>query len=73
MLALDFDKNTYAVFFVKDREGKTYYSDPVKNSYNSIASKDTSEYADVSKSIMNYSNALINYTKLVKQAESENG
>ena len=73
MLALDFDKNTYAVFFVKDREGKTYYSDPVKNSYNSIASKDTSEYADVSKSIMNYSNALINYTNLVKKAESEKG
>ena len=73
MLALDFDKNTYAVFFVKDSEGKTYYSDPVKNSYNSIASKDTSEYADVSKSIMNYSNALINYTNLVKKAESEKG
>ena len=73
MLALDFDKNTYAVFFVKDSEGKTYYSDPVKNSYNSIASKDTSEYADVSKSIMNYSNALINYTNLVKKAEGEKG
>ena len=77
MLALDFDKNTYAVFFVKDREGKTYYSNVIFNSYNSIVESidenNTSNEAKISKSIMNYSNALINYTKLVKQAESENG
>lgn len=77
MLALDFDKNTYAVFFVKDREGKTYYSNVVSNSYNSIVESidenDTSNEAKISKSIMNYSNALINYTNLVKKAEGENG
>lgn len=63
MLALDFDKNTYAVFFVKDSDGKCYYSNVVSNSYNSIAGQDTS---DISKSIKAYSEALINYTKLVK-------
>lgn len=77
MLALDFDKNTYAVFFVKDSEGKTYYSDVVSNSYNSIVESidenDTSNEAKISKSIMNYSNALIKYTNLVKQAEVEKG
>lgn len=76
MLALDFDKNTYAVFFVKDREGKTYYSNVIFNSYNSIVESidenNTSNEAKISKSIMNYSNALINYTNLVKQAEGEN-
>lgn len=69
MLALDFDKNTYAVFFVKDSDGKYYYSNVVSNSYNSIAEQDTSA---ISKSIMDYSKALINYTKLVKQAEGKN-
>lgn len=77
MLALDFDKNTYAVFFVKNREGKTYYSNVVSNSYNSIVESigenDTSNDAKISKSIMNYSKALINYTNLVKKAEVENG
>ena len=77
MLALDFDKNTYAVFFVKNREGKTYYSNVVSNSYNSIVESidenNTSNDAKISKSIMNYSKALINYTNLVKKAESENG
>ena len=77
MLALDFDKNTYAVFFVKNSEGKTYYSNVVSNSYNSIVKSidenNTSNDAKISKSIMNYSKALINYTNLVKKAESENG
>lgn len=72
MLALDFDKNTYAVFFVKDSDGKYYYSNVVPNSYNSIAEQDTSENAAISQAIMNYSNALINYTGLVKQAEGNN-
>ena len=76
MLALDFDKNTYAVFFVKNSEGKTYYSNVVSNSYNSIVKSidenNTSNDAKISKSIMNYSNALIKYTNLVKQAEGEN-
>lgn len=69
MLALDFDKNTYAVFFVKDSNGKYYYSNVVSNSYNSIAKNDSS---DISQAIMNYSKALINYTELVKQPEGNN-
>ena len=72
MYSTDFNKYTYAVFFVKDSDGKYYYSNIVKNSYNSIASKDTSDYADVSKSIMNYSNALIRYNDLVEKAKNNN-
>lgn len=72
MYSTDFNKYTYAVFFVKDSDGKYYYSNVVKNSYNSIASKDTSDYADVSKSIMNYSNALIRYNDLVEKAKNNN-
>lgn len=72
MLSLDFNKNTYAVFFVKDSDGKCYYSEIVKNSYNSVAGNDKSENANISKSIMDYSNALIKYTELVDQAENNN-
>lgn len=72
MLSTDFNKNTYAVFFVKDSEGKCYYSEIVKNSYNSVAGNDKSENANISKSIMDYSNALIKYTELVDQAENNN-
>ena len=72
MLALDFDKNTYAVFFVKDSNGKYYYSNVVSNSYNSIAEQDTSDNAAISRAIINYSRALINYTDLVKQPEGNN-
>lgn len=72
MLALDFDKNTYAVFFVKDSNGKCYYSNVVSNSYNSIAEQDTSDNAAISRAILNYSRALINYTELVKQPEGNN-
>ncbi|MGN0528627.1 MAG: hypothetical protein ACI4IE_05795, partial [Eubacterium sp.] len=72
MLALDFNKNTYAVFFVKDSDGNAYFSNIISNSYNSIAGDDTSENAGISQSISDYSNALINYTTLVKKAESEN-
>ena len=63
--AVDFDKNTYAVFFVKDNEGNIYYSDIVCNSYNSIASADESENAAISRSILDYSVALKNYTNFV--------
>ena len=63
--AVDFDKNTYAVFFVKDNEGNIYYSDIVCNSYNSIASADESENAAISRSILDYSVALKNYTDFV--------
>lgn len=73
MSAVNFNKNIYAVFFVKDSNGKTYYSNVISNSYNSVADDDTSDNANISQSIIEYSNALIKYTNLVKKAEGENG
>lgn len=73
MSAVNFNKNIYAVFFVKDSDGNTYYSNVISNSYNSVAAEDTSDNANISQSIIEYSNALINYTNLVKKAEGENG
>lgn len=71
--AVNFNKNIYAVFFVKDSDGKTYYSNVISNSYKSVAAEDTSDNANISQSIIEYSNALIKYTNLVKKAEGENG
>lgn len=73
MFSTDFDKNTYVVFFVKDSNGNYYYSNIVSNSYNSIASQDTSENAKVSKAITSYATALSDYVELLKTAESDNG
>lgn len=70
MYALDFNKNTYVVFFVKSSDGNTYYSDIVSNTYNSIAEINNSE---ISNSIITYSNALIEYTNLVNGVENDNG
>lgn len=72
MSALNFNKNTYAVFFVKDSDGKTYYSDVISNSYNSVAAADTSDKAVISQSIIDYSNALISYITLLEQLEKDN-
>lgn len=70
MLASDYNKNTYVVFFVKDSNGNYYYSNIVKNSYKTIASSDTSENATVSQSVIDYLDALANYKELLKQAEN---
>ena len=72
ILASDFNKKTYVVFFVRDEQGNFYYSDIVQNTYNGIAANDTSEYKDVSKSIMDYSDALTKYSTLVEQAKKDN-
>ena len=48
------------------------FSNVVSNSYNSIASADTSENANLSQSISNYSNALIRYNSLIEEAENNN-
>ena len=72
ILASDFNKNTYTVFFVKDSDGNTYYSNIISNSYNSVAAEDTSDNADISQSIIEYSNALIAYNKLLEQVEQDN-
>ena len=70
MLASDYDKNTYVVFFVKDSSGNYYYSNIIKNSYQAIASSDTSEKATISRSIITYLDALAKYKGLLKQAEN---
>lgn len=72
MFASDFDKNTYAVFFVKDSDGKYYYSNIVNNSYTTLASQDTSEYKDVSTSIITYSEKLKKYCELIDDPNSGN-
>lgn len=70
MRAADFDKNTYAVFFVKDSEGKYYFSNIINNSYKSLASFDTSEYKEVSDSIITYSEKLKAYSALFEGADN---
>ena len=69
MLASDFDKNTYVAFFVKDNNGKYYYSTIVTNSYNSLAAADKSENAAISQSITSYAEALVSYKEMIQTAE----
>lgn len=63
LLATDFDKNTYTVFFVKDSNGTFHYSTVVKNSYNELANAKTDDVtqAAINQSITKYSQALIDY------------
>lgn len=68
--ALDFDKTTYVVFFVKGSDGNYHYSSVVKNNYKNLAEIDQSEYRDVSQSILQYSDALKNYLTLMNEAET---
>lgn len=72
MSAMDFDKNTYVVFFVKDSSGNCYYSDIITNSYIQIASQDESEYKSVSASIIDYSEKWSYYWSLIEQANNNN-
>lgn len=71
MTAYNFDKNTYVVFFVKDKNGNCYYSEIIKNSYNEIASNDKSIYEKISTSIVNYSNNFIAYCNLIETANNK--
>lgn len=63
LLATDFDKNTYTVFFVKDNSGTYHYSTVVKNSYNNLANAETEDSVQnaINQSITKYSQALIEY------------
>lgn len=62
LLATDFSKNTYTVFFVKDDSGY-HYSNVVTNSYNKLANAETSDEIQkaINQSITKYSQALIDY------------
>ena len=63
LLATDFDKNTYTVFFVKDSNGTFHYSTVVTNSYNNLANTKTEDSVQnaINQSITKYSKALIDY------------
>ena len=62
--ASDFDKPTYVVFFVKDTNGKYYFSPVSQNTYYDLAYNDQSA---ISQSIATYSSALTKYLDLIKQ------
>ena len=62
---LDYDKNTYSVFFVKDADGKYHCSELVPNSYKAIASQDTSQMAGISKAIIDYAEKINAYWKKI--------
>lgn len=65
----NYDKPTYAVFFVKDSNGDYHYSEVISNSYKAIAEKDTSESKDVSTAILNYAQK---YNEYVDAISSKN-
>lgn len=62
---LDYDKNTYSVFFVKDADGKYHCSSIVSNSYKAIAGQDTSEMKEISKAIIDYAEKINAYWKKI--------
>lgn len=64
----NYDKPTYAVFFVKDSSGY-HYSPVISNSYKAIAEKDTSESSAVSSAILNYAQK---YNEYVDAISSKN-
>lgn len=61
----NYDKPTYAVFFVKDSNGDYHYSSVIQNSYKDIAEKDTSESSAVSKAILNYAQKYNDYVNAI--------
>lgn len=62
----NYDKNTYAVFFVKDSSGY-HYSPVISNSYKEIAENDTSESKDVSTAILNYAQKYNEYVDAISK------
>lgn len=60
----NYDKSTYAVFFVQDSNGY-HYSSVISNSYKDIAEKDTSESSAVSKAILDYAQKYRTYVDAI--------
>lgn len=60
----NYDKPTYAVFFVKDSSGY-HYSEVISNSYKDIAEKDTSESKEVSTAILDYAQKYRTYVDAI--------
>lgn len=63
----NYDKPTYAVFFVQDSSGDYHYSSVISNSYKDIAEKDTSESSAVSKAILNYAQKYNDYVNVISK------
>lgn len=61
----NYDKNTYAVFFVRDSNGDYHYSEVISNSYKDIAEKDTSESNAVSSAILDYAQKYRTYVDAI--------
>ena len=62
----NYDKNTYAVFFVKDSNGY-HYSSFISNSYKAIAENDTSASKAVSTAILNYAQKYNSYVDAISK------
>lgn len=60
----NYDKNTYAVFFVKDSNGY-HYSSFISNSYKAIAENDTSDSSAVSTAILDYAKKYNSYVDAI--------
>lgn len=65
----NYDKPTYAVFFVRDSNGDYHYSEVISNSYKEIAEIDTSDSKEVSTAILNYAQK---YNEYVDAISSKN-
>ena len=61
----NYDKPTYAVFFVRDSNGDYHYSEVISNSYKDIAEQDTSESKEVSTAILNYAQKYNEYVDAI--------
>lgn len=62
----NYDKPTYAVFFVQDSSGY-HYSSVISNSYKDIAEKDTSASKEVSTAILNYAQKYNDYVNAISK------
>ena len=62
----NYDKPTYAVFFVRDSSGY-HYSPVISNSYKAIAENDTSESSAVSTAILNYAQKYNEYVDAISK------
>lgn len=62
----NYDKPTYAVFFVKDSNGY-HYSSVISNSYKEIAEKDTSASKEVSTAILDYAQKYRTYVDAISK------
>ena len=61
----NYDKPTYAVFFVQDSNGDYHYSEVISNSYKEIAEKDTSDSKEVSTAILDYAQKYRTYVDAI--------